>query len=104
MKNQSLRLSIDSTADLIHQKDTRVKEQNEAIMALTRELTHNYPTLAESEGMEYVEKEIIEMGKAKKADWAEIVEKVMIENLRLKYSVTALGEEFNQQLRKDKVS
>lgn len=32
------------------------------------------------------------MGKAKKSDWPEIVEKVMIENLRLKYSVTALGE------------
>ena len=102
MKNQSLKLSIESTADQLHQKDTRIKEQDGALMALARELTRDYPDLDESEGMEYVEREIIEIGRAKKADWAEIVEKVMIENLRLKYSVTALGEEFNQQLRKDK--
>lgn len=31
------------------------------------------------------------MGKLRKDDWGQIVEKVMIENLRLKYSVTALG-------------
>jgi hypothetical protein len=42
--------------------------------------------------MDYVEKDIIEIGRQKKDDWAEIVEKVMIENMRLKYSVTALGE------------
>ena len=50
--------------------------------------------------MDYVEKEIIEIGRNKKEDYGEIVEKVMIENLRLKYSVTALGEEYNQKLRK----
>lgn len=61
-------------------------------MALVRELTKSYPNYHESEGMEWVEKDIIEIGKSKKNDWAEIVEKVMIENLRLKYSVTALGE------------
>jgi hypothetical protein len=49
--------------------------------------------------MEYVEKEIIEAGKATKNDWPEIVEKVLVENLRLKNSVTALGEEFNMRLR-----
>jgi len=49
--------------------------------------------------MEYVEREIIETGKGKKEDWPEIVEKIVIENLRLKNSVTALGEEFNMRLR-----
>ena len=49
--------------------------------------------------MEYVEKEIIEAGKGTKNDWPEIVEKVLVENLRLKNSVTALGEEFNMRLR-----
>jgi hypothetical protein len=71
-------------------------------MALTRELAKGYPNLEESEGMEYIEKDIIEIGKAKKNDWGEIVEKVMIENLRLKSSVTALGEEYNSLLRLDK--
>jgi hypothetical protein len=61
-------------------------------MSLTRELTKDYPNFIESEGMEYVEKDMIELGREKKDDWAEIVEKVMIENMRLKYSVTALGE------------
>ena len=42
--------------------------------------------------MDYVEKDIIAIGRQKKDDWGEIVEKVMVENLRLKYSVTALGE------------
>ena len=78
MKNQSLKLNIESTADLIYQKDSRIKEQEEAIMAISRELTRDYPDLHESEGMEYVEKEIIQIGRAKKADWGEIVEKVMI--------------------------
>jgi hypothetical protein len=41
--------------------------------------------------MEYVDRDIIMIGIEKKNDWPEIVEKVMIENLRLKYSVTALG-------------
>lgn len=50
--------------------------------------------------MAYVEKEIIEIGLSQKNDWPQIVEKVMIENLRLKDSVTALGEEYNQKLRK----
>lgn len=70
-------------------------------MALARQLTKDYPNYAQSEGMEYVEKEIIEIGRNKKNDYAQIVEKVMIENLRLKYSVTALGEEYNQKLRKE---
>ena len=49
--------------------------------------------------MDYVEKDIIEIGIKQKDDWGDIVEKVMIENLRLKSSVTALGEEYNNKMR-----
>lgn len=99
MKNQSLRINLNSLADALHQRDSKIAEQAGALMALAREITKDYPNLDESEGMEYVERDIIQLGREKKADWAEIVEKVMIENLRLKSSVTALGEEYNQKLR-----
>ena len=69
-------------------------------MSLVRQITKDFPNYDESEGMEYVEKEIIDIGKARKSDWGEIVQKVMIQNLRLKSSVTALGEQFNLQMRK----
>lgn len=52
--------------------------------------------------MAYVEKDIVQIAKEKKDDWPEIVEKVMIENLRLKNSVTALGEQYNQMRRLEK--
>jgi hypothetical protein len=99
MKNQSLRINLNALADALHDREKKLAEQGRAVMALARELTRDYPNLEESEGMEYVERDIIELGRQKKADWAEIVEKVMIENLRLKSSVTALGEEYNQKLR-----
>ena len=47
-------------------------------MSLAREITKDYPDLQESEGMPYVEREIIEIGKEKKQDWCEIVQKVMV--------------------------
>ena len=78
VKNQSLRLNLDGVADAMQEKDRRIQEQSQAIMSLTREITKDYPNFEESEGMDYVEREILEIGKAKKADWAEIVEKVMI--------------------------
>lgn len=101
MKNQSLKINLNGIAHQMHEKETRIKEQESSIMTLAREITRDYPNYLESEGMEYMEKEILDMGKAKKDDWGEIVEKVMIENLRLKSSVTALGEEYNQKLRKE---
>ena len=92
MKNQSLKINVNEISHTIHEKDKTIKEQGNAIMALTREITKDYPNFNESQGMDYVEKDIIDLGRQKKDDWAEIVEKVMIENMRLKYSVTALGE------------
>ena len=47
-------------------------------MCLVREIVKAHPTLDESEGMEYVEKDIITIGLEQKHDWAEIVEKVML--------------------------
>ena len=100
MKNQSLKLNINELADKMHNYEKKIKQQEAAIMALGRQITKDYPNLDESEGMAYIEKEIIEIGLSQKNDWPQIVEKVMIENLRLKDSVTALGEEYNQKLRK----
>ena len=39
------------------------------------------------------------MAKHNKHDYPEIVEKVMLENLRLKNSVTKLGQEYNLRAR-----
>lgn len=47
-------------------------------MALAREMTKAHPNLEESEGMDYVEKDIIQIGRLRKDDWGEIVEKVML--------------------------
>lgn len=69
MKNQSLKLNLNNVAEQIHSKELRIKEQEAAIMALSRELTRDYPNYLESEGMDYVEKEIIDIGKKKKEDW-----------------------------------
>lgn len=99
MKIVSLKMALDEAGLRIQEQGQKLKEKDQAVMALARELTRDYPNLDESEGMEYVEKDIIEMGKLKKEDWGEIVEKVMIENLRLKSSVTALGEEYNSMMR-----
>lgn len=78
MKNQSLKLNLNELANKMHQYEKKIKEQNASIMTLAREITKDYPTMEESEGMPYVEKDIIEIGLSKKHDWPEIVEKVMI--------------------------
>lgn len=37
-----------------------------------------------------------------KLNWGDIIEKVMIENLRLKHSIQTIGSEYNEELRKRK--
>lgn len=92
MKNQSLKMNLDQMAQLMQEKDNKIKEKDASVVALVREITKGYPNLHESEGMEYVQKDIIQMGKSKQSDWGEIIEKVAIENLRLKNLITQLGE------------
>jgi hypothetical protein len=60
-------------------------------VTLTNELTKTWPNLEDSEGQDYVEREIIEIGKKQKHNYEEIIEKVMIENLRLKHSIQTIG-------------
>ena len=69
MQNQSLKLTLNEIADKIHEKDTKIKEQDSAIMSLARQITKDYPNFMQSEGMPYVEKDIIEIGRLKKDDW-----------------------------------
>jgi vacuolar-type H+-ATPase subunit F/Vma7 len=73
-----------------------LKEKDVSIVILTKELAKTWPNLEDSEGLEYVEKEIIEIGKKQKINYGEIIEKVMIENLRLKYSIQTIGSEYNE--------
>lgn len=49
-----------------------------------------------------MEKDIIDIAKLQKENYGEILEKVMIENLRLKYSIQTIGSEYNEELRKKK--
>lgn len=42
------------------------------------------------------------MGKKQKFNYEEIIEKVMIENLRLKHSIQTIGSEYNEELRRKK--
>jgi vacuolar-type H+-ATPase subunit F/Vma7 len=74
----------------------KLKEKDVSIVILTKELAKTWPNLEDSEGLEYVEKEIIEIGKKQKINYGEIIEKVMIENLRLKYSIQTIGSEYNE--------
>ena len=99
MKNASIKLNLNSLLEDITLKDLKIKDLQGNLMALARYIVKALPNLDQSEGMEYVDKEIVQAGKGIKSDWPEIVEKVLVENLRLKNSVTALGEEFNMRLR-----
>lgn len=84
-------MALDDASDKLAAARNKIVEKQTSILALAREMIKAHPNLEESEGMDYVEKDIIEMGKLRKDDWGQIVEKVMLENLRLKSSVTALG-------------
>jgi len=48
MKNQSLKINVNEISHTIHEKDKTIKEQGNAIMALTREITKDYPNFNES--------------------------------------------------------
>lgn len=91
MKNASIKLNLNALLEEITLKDMKIKDLQATLMSLTRQIVKDLPNLHESDGVDFVEREIIEAGRGKKEDWGEIVEKTLIENLRLKNSVTALG-------------
>lgn len=47
-------MNLDQVAQLMQEKDNKIKEKDASVVALVREITKGYPNLHESEGMEYV--------------------------------------------------
>ena len=69
MKNVTMKMAVNDVSERLELQEKKMKERNAAIMSLTREIVKAHPNLEESEGMDYIQKDIIQIGLQKKEDW-----------------------------------
>ena len=101
-QNTVTKYLMNETSNKMTILEEKLGSRSDALSLLAKEYSQRWPNLEESEGLEYVEKEVIEGATEDKSSLVDTLERCIIENLRLKHTITTIGSEYNKELRKNK--